>query len=75
MIIKSAITKMAPPKLKLYVDTVSPFAYEAYYILRVRLCLVDSNAGCGEGLEVGLWTRTGCRLELRAHMLMRRRIE
>lgn len=23
------------PKLTLYVDTVSPFAYEAYYILRV----------------------------------------
>ncbi|KAG0651324.1 gstk1-1 [Hyphodiscus hymeniophilus] len=25
---------MPPPKLKLYVDTVSPFAYVAYYILR-----------------------------------------
>jgi hypothetical protein len=24
------------PKLTLYVDTVSPFAYLAYYILRVR---------------------------------------
>jgi hypothetical protein len=27
--------RMAGPKLTLYVDTVSPFAYEAYYILRV----------------------------------------
>ena len=36
MIIKSTIARMAPAKLKLYVDTVSPFAYEAYYILRVR---------------------------------------
>jgi hypothetical protein len=26
---------MARPKITLYVDTVSPFAYEAYYILRV----------------------------------------
>jgi hypothetical protein len=26
---------MATAKLKLYVDTVSPFAYEAYFILRV----------------------------------------
>lgn len=26
---------MAPVKIKLYVDTVSPFGYEAYYILRV----------------------------------------
>jgi len=25
----------ARPKITLYVDTVSPFAYEAYYILRV----------------------------------------
>ena len=27
--------KMARPKITLYLDTVSPFAYEAYYILRV----------------------------------------
>ena len=27
------------PRLKVYVDTVSPFAYEAYYILRVRACV------------------------------------
>jgi hypothetical protein len=27
---------MARPKITLYVDTVSPFAYLAYYILRVR---------------------------------------
>ena len=26
---------MARPQIKLYVDTVSPFAYEAYWILRV----------------------------------------
>jgi hypothetical protein len=26
---------MAKPKITLYVDTVSPFAYLAYYILRV----------------------------------------
>jgi hypothetical protein len=26
---------MARPKITLYVDTVSPFAYEAYYVLRV----------------------------------------
>jgi hypothetical protein len=30
------IAVMAGPKLKLYVDTVSPFAYMAYYITRVR---------------------------------------
>jgi hypothetical protein len=28
--------RMARPKITLYVDTVSPFAYLAYYILRVR---------------------------------------
>lgn len=28
--------KKARPKITLYVDIVSPFAYEAYYILRVR---------------------------------------
>ena len=27
---------MPSPKITLYVDTVSPFAYEAFYILRVR---------------------------------------
>jgi hypothetical protein len=37
---KSAFTTttaavMTRPKITLYVDTVSPFAYEAYYILRV----------------------------------------
>lgn len=26
---------MAPPRITLYLDTVSPFAYIAYYILRV----------------------------------------
>jgi hypothetical protein len=31
----STNVRMAGPKLTLYVDTVSPFAYEAYYILRV----------------------------------------
>lgn len=28
---------MSPPKLKLYVDVVSPFGYIAYWVLRVRL--------------------------------------
>ena len=28
---------MSRPRIKLYVDTVSPFAYLAYYILRVRV--------------------------------------
>ena len=28
---------MATPKITLYIDTVSPFAYIAYYILRVSL--------------------------------------
>lgn len=32
---RAAIANMARPKITLYVDTVSPFAYEAYYILRV----------------------------------------
>lgn len=27
---------MGKPTITLYVDTVSPFAYEAYHILRVR---------------------------------------
>ena len=39
---------MAHPRLKLYVDTVSPFAYEAYYILRASLSLVDSDAATGK---------------------------
>jgi len=33
----AAIANMARPKITLYVDTVSPFAYEAYHILRVSL--------------------------------------
>ena len=33
------------PKLTLYVDTVSPFAYEAYYILRVRAIYLVQLAG------------------------------
>jgi hypothetical protein len=33
--LSSTNARMAGPKLTLYVDTVSPFAYEAYYILRV----------------------------------------
>jgi hypothetical protein len=35
---------MARPKITLYVDTVSPFAYEAYYILRV--CFSKGYFGC-----------------------------
>lgn len=36
----AAVVRMARPKITLYVDTVSPFAYEAYYVLRVRwFCL------------------------------------
>ena len=70
MIIKSTITRMAPAKLKLYVDTVSPFAYEAYYILRVlpSLFIGDVAAGSGDG-EDG---EEGGRAELRAEMLIRR---
>lgn len=42
---------MARPKITLYVDTVSPFAYVAYHILRVSCvpphtcvwCLSDSH--------------------------------
>jgi hypothetical protein len=33
--VKVATAKMATPKITLYVDTVSPFAYLAYYIFRV----------------------------------------
>lgn len=33
--VKIATVKMAAPKITLYVDTVSPFAYLAYYIFRV----------------------------------------
>lgn len=36
MTAKPTVTRMEPTKVKLYIDTVSPFAYEAYYILRVR---------------------------------------
>ena len=35
--------KMARPKITLYVDTVSPFAYEAYYILRVSLSRISKH--------------------------------
>lgn len=31
----------AIPKIKLYVDTVSPFGYEAYWILRVSSCFIS----------------------------------
>lgn len=40
---------MARPKITLYVDTVSPFAYQAYYILRVWLLSCPPagwNLGC-----------------------------
>ena len=33
---QSVQASMARPKITLYVDTVSPFAYEAFYVLRVR---------------------------------------
>jgi len=36
---------MARPKITLYVDTVSPFAYEAYYILRVCVFRVLGKGG------------------------------
>ncbi len=32
---------MPKPKITLYVDTVSPFAYLAYYMLRVSCISVD----------------------------------
>ena len=34
---------MAPPKITLFVDTVSPFAYEAYHILRVSASHIASR--------------------------------
>lgn len=40
---------MARPKITLYVDTVSPFAYEAYYILRVSVCLLSRGRLCLQG--------------------------
>ena len=39
---------VARPKITLYVDTVSPFAYEAYWILRVS---ETCNDWSGTGLE------------------------
>jgi hypothetical protein len=44
---KQNYSRMAP-KLTLYIDTVSPFAYEAFYILRVRV-----SAECGGIFGVG----------------------
>jgi hypothetical protein len=70
MIIKPTIARMAPAKLKLYVDTVSPFAYEAYYILRVRPSLFIGDAAAGKW--VGEDDEERGRAELRAEMLMRR---
>jgi hypothetical protein len=32
--------EMPSPKITLYVDTVSPFAYEAYWLLRVSFLLL-----------------------------------
>jgi hypothetical protein len=69
MIIKPTIARMAPAKLKLYVDTVSPFAYEAYYILRVRPLFIGDAAA---GKWVGEDDEERGRAELRAEMLMRR---
>jgi hypothetical protein len=42
----STNVRMAGPKLTLYVDTVSPFAYEAYYILRVSFVTPLWAVGC-----------------------------
>jgi hypothetical protein len=48
----STTARMAGPKLTLYVDTVSPFSYEAYYILRVstRHTFLDAAMLLNNGL-------------------------
>jgi hypothetical protein len=43
------MTTMAQPKITLYIDVVSPFAYEAFYILQVRAGItysLDRLVGC-----------------------------
>jgi hypothetical protein len=50
--------RMAGPKLTLYVDTVSPFSYEAYYILRVS---------SGHASSLGL-SRTSVRGYVQTHI-------
>jgi len=49
----TGIAKMSRsgPKLTLYVDTVSPFAYEAYWILRVSLISSHLGGEEEEGVE------------------------
>ena len=34
-------TRMAGPKVTLYVDTVSPFGYQAYWIMRASHCQIS----------------------------------
>jgi len=57
--LSSTKTRMAGPKLTLYVDTVSPFAYEAYYILRVSSRYVSSvSLSSSKGLCLNsIWER------------------
>lgn len=56
---------MGSPKLTLYVDTVSPFAYEAYYILRASsflsfaLYLVFFLISACSSLELKWWFGCG----------------
>jgi len=45
---------MASPKITLYVDTVSPFAYEAYWLLRVSFLTGDPGFECAFGLNMEL---------------------
>lgn len=58
---------MAQPKITLYVDVVSPFAYIAFYVLQVSfLVLYGRYAIGGERTEVipgGDWVMKECRLE------------
>ena len=53
---------MAPPKVTLYVDIVSPFAYIAFHVLKVSLVarslgsLPDSNLGNFNPEQAITWT-------------------
>ena len=50
---------MAAPKITLYLDTVSPFAYIAYYVLRVSNMLRAASRLCESADHSVLAARRG----------------
>jgi len=62
---------MASPKITLFLDTVSPFAYEAYHILRVSASQTASHTPRGRPYAVGLAANVSCIPERPSIQIMR----